>query len=441
VDDPATWALLKHWTRHDQQWESLRESRGAQKFYPCRLLDLAPGKGLSDRIHLVETDKCNIAAPYMTLSHHWAIGERGPFKHPLRKDNLTQFLTTGIMVWQLPQLYWDIIRVARKLGQRYLWIDELCVITDSGSDCSRATGQMGSIYRNSWCNIAATDAESSHDTLFFARRARAAIRPPKVTVEWHAQGPAEFLLCEEVPEKAPSSRLGDVRVWAVQLLAPRTIRFGRDQIRWEGLDFDASETFPLGEPSALSRNDLLRCAGPLRPRHLIRQWIARDCPASFDFGRPDLRDSPQDVFCLTWQQLVEEYTRDFLAVGPNKLAELFRIASVMSAGERKDSRSGDDPYVAGMWNLAGAMEYQLLWTVGSMRPNGQPAKCQQAGLAPSWSWMSVDGEITYRYQRERDKAGFRQLAHVRNISRKWLPTPDHMTIMGPLVKDLPMQTP
>jgi hypothetical protein len=82
-------------------------------------------------------------------------------------------LRTGISLQQLPTLYKEAVEVTRKLGLRYLWIDSLCIIQrqkmSKDSDWLREASMMGQVYSNSYCNIAAMDAEDSLGQCFFER--------------------------------------------------------------------------------------------------------------------------------------------------------------------------------------------------------------------------------------------------------------------------------
>ncbi|KAH6701976.1 heterokaryon incompatibility, partial [Leptodontidium sp. MPI-SDFR-AT-0119] len=49
---------------------------------------------------------------------------------------------------QLPPNFSTIIKLARSLGFRYIWIDSLCIIQDDVHDWNLQASQMDSIYRN-----------------------------------------------------------------------------------------------------------------------------------------------------------------------------------------------------------------------------------------------------------------------------------------------------
>jgi hypothetical protein len=51
----------------------------------------------------------------------------------------------------------------------YIWIDSLCIIQDKVEDWQIEAAKMGSIYRHSFCNIAATGFQDGRNVLFVRR--------------------------------------------------------------------------------------------------------------------------------------------------------------------------------------------------------------------------------------------------------------------------------
>jgi hypothetical protein len=99
---------------------------------------------------------------YLTLSHCWG-------KHQLvrlLKSNVASF-SQDVPYDLLPPTFRDAVRITRRLGFEYLWIDSLCIIQDSAEDWNHEARLMGKIYMNATCNIAASDApDSSHGCLY-----------------------------------------------------------------------------------------------------------------------------------------------------------------------------------------------------------------------------------------------------------------------------------
>ncbi len=91
----------------------------------------------------------------------------------------------------------------------------------------------------------------------------------------------------------------------------------------------------------------------------------------------------------------------------DKLAAIAGLASVIQSKTH-------DQYIAGMWNCRFFIEYDLCWRV-SRRADDQLPFRPLKYRAPTWSWASVEGIISYRYKREHDIAGDTQLALVENV--------------------------
>jgi hypothetical protein len=65
-----------------------------------------------------------------------------------------------IPIPRLEQVFQDAISVTWELGIRYLWIDTLCIFQDSPWDWTAQSRNMGAIYMNAACNIAAASPSS-----------------------------------------------------------------------------------------------------------------------------------------------------------------------------------------------------------------------------------------------------------------------------------------
>ena len=70
----------------------------------------------------------------------------------------------------LPRTFRHAIRVTREIGQRYLWIDSLCIVQDDPNDWEAESKVMGALYSMAYCTLAATSSKNS--TKGFLRRRR-----------------------------------------------------------------------------------------------------------------------------------------------------------------------------------------------------------------------------------------------------------------------------
>lgn len=272
----------------------------------------------------------------------------------LRKDNLSA-LSRNISPQQLPKTFADAIEITRKLGIDYLWIDSLCIVQDDEDDWQRETALMEHVYGGSYLNIAASSATSVHGGCWVASKGMQSTFRTKVKV-----GNDELVReirddhCYE--DAVWNSHLA-TRAWALQekLLPPRTVHLGDRGAFWECRHKIANEYLPDGFTKRLGSGLLQR----MRKLEFLQGW---------------------------WADVVHLYTSANLTFARDKLPALSGVA------KRIHSQKGGQ-YLAGLWRDE-RIEAQLCWR--NEEPRGRPA----AWRAPSWSWASVDGPISYRTTQE-----------------------------------------
>ncbi|KAF2854813.1 HET-domain-containing protein [Plenodomus tracheiphilus IPT5] len=95
-----------------------------------------------------------LSVRYVTLSYVW--GQLPMYK--LQKDNLQELTQEGSfegVMEHLPTTVQDAFMFVRSIGERYLWIDGLCLVQDDPDDVALGIGMMNSIYRGSYFTIVA----------------------------------------------------------------------------------------------------------------------------------------------------------------------------------------------------------------------------------------------------------------------------------------------
>lgn len=351
TNSPETMSTARHWidtckSRHRHCNSSLEPGQ-----CPTRLLDCGPFGDPSVSCRLIETGTTNLKEPYMTLSHCW--GNVDCLK--LTMDNYAQFLQ-GIPPDSLPLLYRDAIHTTLSLGQKYLWIDSLCIIQqgDNQQDWKSEVKLMSQVYSNSYCTISAKDTPNGHHTMF-ATRNPDAIRPFQATKggtrPYHLLD--IFFWTSEI-----SHSLINTRGWVFQerLLAPCVLYFGQRQIFWECRESTAAETYPRG---------------------VTGQWGA---PETLQFKKylSNTAVSATDAYSW-WEEVVSTYTACKLTFPADKLVAISAVARVLATLLK-------DEYVAGMWRRN--LQTELLWYTKNPQPRPKLYR------APSWSWASVDGKIS-----------------------------------------------
>lgn len=317
---------------------------------------------------------------YVTLSHSWGLE---PKFSRLLKENFEQWTTKGIPWSDICSNtnFVHAVKVARRIGVRYIWIDSLCIIQDSdnGSDWLAEAPKMQDIYRHSSCNIAASDSNDAYGGMFRSRNSHqlAAARYTGVP------GRSCVLLGATTWRVVTGSLWQDgllegplyARGWVFQerMLAPRILHYSREQIYWDCATVSACETLPAGMPLELDTR-----------ARVDRQWRGW-------LRTPPREDETMDVNSF-WASAVRTYSNSNLSCQSDKLLALWGIAAPVA--EKQKGEWG--AWGAGLW--ASQLEQQLAWTVVTPRVSTRPIN---VGLEkfPTWSWASVVGAVSLAQSR------------------------------------------
>ncbi|KAF2670338.1 HET-domain-containing protein, partial [Microthyrium microscopicum] len=306
---------------------------------------------------------------YATLSYCWG----GDQSTATRTHNYVDYLQ-GICLASLPKTIQDAVTVARKLDLKYLWIDSMCIIQDSEDHKRHEIGRMESIYYNSYITISASWASNCHEGMLKTRK------------------PIDTMI--NLPFQCANKEIGTVSMmcWGCPTRSPS---IG---------PFDTMEYYPEKEPIN-DRAWTLQESFMSRRRLIFTQfqvfWTCRDVWGS-DGGRQG-RPYNEELSCQSirkleyadWISIAEGYSRKDLTDPTDKLDALSSIASYFS-------RFLQDQYLAGLWEKE--LLRQLCWradtayrtkfTVGTRKTKRSEVRC-----APSWSFLSIMGPITFKMPR------------------------------------------
>ncbi|KAH9887696.1 heterokaryon incompatibility protein-domain-containing protein [Cubamyces lactineus] len=353
---------------------------------PRRLIDCS--NPLRPRI--ISTKK--VPRVYIALSYVW--GEDQP--HKTTKANISSYIRRGIDPETLPQTIRDAIHVAHTLEINCLWTDGLCIIQDSPDDRRRELTSMRDTYRHAYLTIDAASAEKVTDgflrdrplsdpelalpfldsrspgkqteigTLYISRsvkRPRQDSREDITTVQDRPKGASSRLRNDGITTiYSLTSGYTGRRAWCLQetLLSTRCLVFNdlTIQLRCQ------TTTQNIGGALHDDSLDMLRLPDVLfRPRPQIERYS----------------DEWKKVRQM-WSKIVREYTRRSLSYSSDKLVACAALAETFAYALGSE-------YVAGLWG-DGCILHDLLWQVSSWSPR------PTAYRAPSWSWASVNGEVS-----------------------------------------------
>lgn len=284
-------------------------------------------------------------------------------------DNVEQ-RSFGVNVEELPKNFLEAIKVTKSLGVRYLWIDALCIIQDSGEDWSREAGKMASVYAGAKVVLSLLDASSSTAGFLSPNRVPLGAVNDVYVVQKAFREIYDYL------EGCPLTTRG----WCMQerLLAPAVLHFGEERMFWECLKTFASED---GKE--------------------VNGWSTGHVMGLFISVRVRMGTS-SDHQWKDWYTLVEEYTTRNFTFSKDKLPA---IAGAAALFQEKPTPA---TYVAGLWKEDIARG--LLWGAHYSHVPGRKVwgyssadKCselfvppdQERQRAPSWSWAALDGQVDH----------------------------------------------
>ena len=359
LDSPSTWATAKLWIENCiGRHERCSMARVANARLPTRLI--YTGTGPEIRPRLVDGADLPESTPYVTLSHRW-----GNQKFLTLTTDTKNIFYRSVPAGALTPTFKDAMAAALRLGYHYIWIDSLCIVQDSADDWAAESKRMGEYYSNSTCNLAASAASETDGGSCFTDRDPLAAQPCIVRETWTNTSPQLTFYVHDSLDQFGSAVFGcelGRRGWVIQenLLAPRTLYFGHDQVFWDCLGHRACEAYPALWIGQSYLNKMGRMA---------EDMYSNNC----------ILESQLSNF-LRWETLVQEYSSCSLTFPEkDKLVALSGIAKAF--GDPAD-------YLAGLWpdNLG----ILLLW-----EPS-KGATPHKSFIAPSWSWASMNGGVEFK---------------------------------------------
>ncbi|KAF2997689.1 hypothetical protein E8E13_006337 [Curvularia kusanoi] len=324
---------------------------------------------------------------YLSLSHRW-----GDSKFLTLTARVLEEWQMSIPVSDLSKVFQDAFLVSAALGFSYIWIDSLCIVQDDQDDWKRESATMHHVYRGATCNLSATDFENSTDGLMTSRRLCYTV-PPIVQPVWRPT--QEELDAEVTSLETARQRIATLgpdrkyivteidpfirvfrgplfyRAWILQeqLLASRTLHFGREQMSWECNKLLANEVWPVGFsiPTVGDKKDM-------SGGHISQ------------FDLDDLATKENFEIHQAWKNLLNDYLNRDITHPSDRIPALSGLASEFR------TMLANDTYRYGLWMRDPS---SLLWT--PLRD--KDAETNIVVGIPSWSWAKYSSQIFWRHDR------------------------------------------
>lgn len=380
------------------------DSDGSGVALPTRVIDVS-GQDMS-AIRLC--DGSGKHGRYVALSHRWV---SGPMPQWVTTKTVLESRQEPFSLQSLPASIVDAVRVTRKLGVRYLWVDSLCIIQDSAEDWDVESSRMAGIYANAHITLFADCGVDDDHGFIFPRNTSSSVEVsvPKgdgtlVTFNMRKPSPTSFKAVQFslFPTNVEESHLSD-RGWIFQerILSRRILHFGKDQMFWECNEGTFAE-----DGHVVLRQGQKECGRREGPFSKLAYSTVLD----------ETSPMPLDAFASQWESLVKNYSTLKLTRGEDKLPALSGLAAAFSA------RTENNDYVAGIWRQN--LPRQLAWSITNTKPEKEHRTWQSREYsdgsfgggkemddsfvhpsqlfrrprdyrAPSFSWAAIEGEIEF----------------------------------------------
>ncbi|KAF5575829.1 hypothetical protein FPCIR_12968 [Fusarium pseudocircinatum] len=327
------------------------------KLLPYRVVDVGDEID-SPYAKLRETDGHEYGK-YISLSYCWGTEPQFTTAKATLEERKRR-----ITISDLSQTHQDVIKLARELRVKYLWIDSICICQGDYDDWERESAKMLSIYANSYLTVAASKAKDHSEGLF----SETTPREYKI-IEYKSGDISGQAMAFNLPidkesgassyVSLPDEPLSD-RGWALQerVLPYRSLLYTKEQ-----MFFECSEGFRGEDGTVLD----------------WRFVNVHDMPDGQDQKKkPEDKEEEEDpkvILYQSWYSLLWIYGPRKLTEASDKLPAISGLASIFA-------QRLNDEYVVGLWRSK--LLEGLVW---------QSLRCKRVSeyRAPSWSWASMDG--------------------------------------------------
>jgi Heterokaryon incompatibility protein (HET) len=298
---------------------------------------------------------------YLALSYVWGTAHSELTGHIIRcviGNNAT------IMTETLPSTVRDAIRITEQLGERYLWVDCICLDQSDAATIAEQIGIMDRIYENAILTLVTS---TSHDVYSEIRGLRDHSRLRSVS-EVRVEGQIIKAVCATSVE-LDFRGVWQHRGWTFQewILSKRCLFFSNSQILFRCQELSGLESFQPPR-NALSTSAVI-------PKF----WADSQAAATI---MPRLSLDSQTWQFHTYAGLVYEYTK-------RRLAYISDVFHAFTGIMRKLERSSGMAFVEGL--PVGDLLKALLWS-----SNTNISQKDRRPEIPSWTWAGWSCSARYQ---------------------------------------------
>lgn len=343
--------------------------------------------------------KPTVFVRFIALSYMWEIGNSECYVQ-LQKSNIGALETPGGLTdIPLPQIISDAISLCRDLGEKYLWVDRLCIVQDDEKSKHSQIHNMDTIYSSAYLTVILALNERGGKGIPGFRDC------PRRSSIWHPPRGAMFFGRGVNPNgmRTVNSSLWNNRGWTFQerVLSRRRLFITEFQVLFECSSAQAHEelTYCSPHPPMPSFLDPLRFI--FKREEMREEEHFRTFPGytSKELVRDQLDyNSRTTMNLLTYCSWIKDYTSRHLSFESDIMNAFEGVANTIR-------KSLDSPMLFGLPEKY--MFQALMWNCLGM--SGQRT---EASKIPSWSWAAASKQVNYDWI----GGNFRLHGHDRRIA-------------------------
>lgn len=366
---------------------------------------------------------------YVALSYCWGRGQ----KLTLTSET-AESLYTGILLASLPLTFQQAMELTTRLSIRYIWIDALCIQQDSIDDWRTESAKMGDVYANAHLVISA-DTSPDVDSGFLSPR-RSANHVVELANSSVSNNSATSVVLYEHDYRDVFDPLHEIhelflpfsyqkratndpvftRAWCLQerMSATRVVHFTSCEMVWEC----RSETFC--ECQGLNRYNRHQSCRRIDVKYLSKQR----------YHQHQRGQTSKEHRIRDWYDIVRDYSDRLLTLDADRLPAISALAKGLESPLLGN-------YLAGLWSadLPNALLWHC-WTTGVSYNSRLEYRRSYNFVAPTWSWASVFGPITWGKYRSTNR---QYVSKVLDVSCDAASSDRHAQIKhGSLIIEAPM---
>lgn len=376
TSSPSTYKQIKTWLGKCNDRHPKCRLLPGNPFLPTRLIyldsskDAVSGDAIDTDVkfqpRLVSTHGLNISdSRYIVLSHRRQEDFLDEAKST-RKSLSDQM--RGLILSKLPPIFTDTFEVASRMGVSYVWVYSLCVVQDDPVDRKREAAFLSQIYHNAYLTVAAAVPTTVPGQGLFRHGDSFGILSERLVVPLDNGSIQEVIVMKKQWEAYAASPLVE-RGWCFQEreLSRRIIHYTQNQVLWECHTIRASESLPDGSTTYSH--------WPQSPRNWPERLLDKQLRG----------ENVEDA----WYRGVEDYSLRRLTIATDKFPALAILAAVV-----REFKSPTCRYLAGVWE--DDFVSSLAWASRPLRSHSVVTNERYSEyVAPSWSWASVAGPVSY----------------------------------------------